>query len=229
MTEQLTRLVQPFNPKLVHANPGGGGRGEYVSHSAVVEKLLAVVGPFSFEISQVFRGPVKGKADLGEVVVGCTARLTCRIDGQVVTIEEVGDCEQPANWPHDGARMKDAASDAIKRCAMRIGVGLHLWSQDEFFIHGYLSSQQDGATAVPDPPVAAGDGPWNRPVDRVELPEPDGSRAHPLDELAGRLDASQRGQAKAWRVQHGLPEFSRMSVEQKDQMYAWAKQQEWTV
>ena len=141
MSEQLTRLVKPFAPKLIHQNPSGGGRGDYVSHSAVTEKLLAVVGPFSYEISEVFRGKVKGRDELGEVVVGCTARLTCRVDEQVVTIEEVGDCENPANWPHDGARMKDAASDAIKRCAMRLGVGLHLWSQGEFFLHDYLVKQ----------------------------------------------------------------------------------------
>lgn len=142
---QLTRLVQPFNQKLIHANPSGGGRGDYVSHSAVTEKLLAVVGPFSFEIAEIIRGKVKAKEDLGDVVVGCTARLTCRVDGQVVTIEEIGDCEQPGNWPHDGARMKDAASDAIKRCAMRLGVGLHLWSQGEFFLHPYLVKQAEEA------------------------------------------------------------------------------------
>lgn len=136
---QLTRLAQKFNPKLIHENPSGAGRGDYVSHSAVTEKLLAVVGPFSYEINQVLRGRVKGKDELGDVIVGCTARLTVTIDGQTVVIEEVGDCERPDNWPNDGARLKDASSDAFKRCAMRLGVGLHLWSQNEFFLHHVLS------------------------------------------------------------------------------------------
>ena len=154
MSEQLTRLVKPFNPKLIHTNPSGGG--SYVSHSAVTEKLLAVVGPFSFELVQVLRGDVPeikpnpqgsskrakdGRPALTGAVVGGVWRLTCRIEDQVVSIEEVGDCEDPHNWPHDGPRLKDAASDAIKRCAMRLGVGLHLWSQGEFFLHDYLVKQ----------------------------------------------------------------------------------------
>jgi hypothetical protein len=52
------------------------------------------------------------------------------IDGHTVT----GDCEQPHNWDTDGARLKDAMSDAYKRCAMRLGVGLHLWAQDAFYL-----------------------------------------------------------------------------------------------
>lgn len=157
---QLTRLVQPFNSKLIHTNPSGGG--SYVSHSAVTEKLLAVVGPFSYEIREV-RGDVRevkpdpnakptdskrkrfGARALTDAIVGCIGRLTVTIDGRTVTVEEAGDCEDPHNWPHDGARMKDASSDAFKRCAMRLGVGIHMWSQhqgkSEFFLHDYLTKQ----------------------------------------------------------------------------------------
>lgn len=153
---QLARLAQPFNPKLVHTNPSGGG--SYVSHSAVVEKLLAVIGPFSWESVEVIRGHVpaikanpqasskrakEGRDALNDAVVGYIGRLTVRIDGQTVSIEEVGDCEDPHNWPNDGARLKDAMSDSLKRCAMRVGVGLHMWSQyqgqSEFFLHHVLS------------------------------------------------------------------------------------------
>jgi len=39
--------------------------------------------------------------------------------------------------------MKDAVSDAVKRCAMALGVGLHLWSQinntDEYFLDKQLA------------------------------------------------------------------------------------------
>lgn len=140
---QLTVLSRPFPARLVHQNPSGGGRGDYVSHSAVTEKLLAVCGGYSYEVVDVFRGKVKGKDELGDVVVGVLGHLTVRVDGQVYDITEVGDCENPSNWPHDGARLKDASSDAIKRCAMRLGVGLHLWSQQEFFLHDYLTKQDN--------------------------------------------------------------------------------------
>lgn len=158
MSEQLRLLAKPFAGHLVHTNPSGGG--QYVSHSAVNEKLLAVTGPFSWECVEIVRGHVaeikpnpqgqsrrakEGRPALENAVVGYIGRLTCRVDGQVVSIEEVGDCEDPHNWPHDGARLKDAMSDSLKRCAMRLGVGLHMWSQfqgkSEFFLYDVLSKQ----------------------------------------------------------------------------------------
>ena len=68
--------------------------------------------------------------------------LTVEIDGELVTVEEAGDVEQPFNWRTDGARLKDAVSDAVKRCAMAMGVGLHLWAQmdgqSEYFLDEQL-------------------------------------------------------------------------------------------
>lgn len=144
---QLQGLVRRFPSKYVHSNPSGGG--SYVGHEVVTQRLLHVLGPFSTHVQQVIRGHVEGKApnpqgssarakagspDLHDAVVGVLLQLTVTVDGAEVTVTEVGDCESPHNWPHDGARLKDAMSDAIKRCAMRLGVAIHLWAQDEFFI-----------------------------------------------------------------------------------------------
>lgn len=151
----LAKLAKPFASRLIHSNPSGGG--QYVKHSVVNEKLLAVLGSFDFEMVQIVRGFVPGRApnpngssrrakegtpDLPDAVVGAVCRLRLVIDGRNVTVEEAGDCEEPHNWPHDGARLKDAMSDAFKRCAMRLGVGLHLWSQDEFFLFDVLSKEE---------------------------------------------------------------------------------------
>jgi len=155
MTSQLERLARPFPARLIHSNPSGGG--SYVKHSVVTEKLLAVVGPFDLELVEVIRGHVdgtapnpSGKSDrakrgtpgLDGAIVGAVCRLTVEVDGRRVSIEEVGDCESPHNWPHDGARLKDAMSDALKRCAMRLGVTLHLWSGDEFTLYKQLGEQK---------------------------------------------------------------------------------------
>lgn len=129
---QLAALARPFPQSLVQKNPTGFG--SYVKHSAYVEKMLLHIGPFDFKIVELIRGEFQ-QGKTGEVrngVVGCLAELTVEIDGRSTTIIEVGDCEMPSNWPHDGARAKDAASDALKRCAARIGVGLHLYSQDSY-------------------------------------------------------------------------------------------------
>jgi len=155
MTSQLTSLSQPFPAKFVKANPSGGGT--YVGHDVVTQRLLSILGPFDFDCKQLIRGYVAGREPnphgksararsglppLENAVVGALCTLTVTIDGKTVSITEVGDCEEPHNWPHDGARTKDALSDAIKRCAMRIGLGLHLWSQDLYVLDGVLARRE---------------------------------------------------------------------------------------
>lgn len=153
----LTKLLHPFPAHMVERNPSGGG--SYVSHPVVEQRILDVLGPVTTELVQVIRGDVQGGApdpkggsararagtpDLAGAVVGVVLRMTTTIDGRAVTVEEVGDCEAPHNWPHDGARAKDAFSDAYKRCAMRIGVGLHLWAQEHFYLGEKLMDRDRG-------------------------------------------------------------------------------------
>lgn len=164
--EQQAALARPFKRSLIHTNPSGGG--SYVKHGIVTQKVLAVVGEagFKFELVEVLRGYVPGVAPnpqasskrgrdgvppLDNAVVGAVMRLSLMIDGAPFVIEEVGDCEQPHNWPHDGARLKDATSDAFKRCAMRVGVGLHLWCPDdgEFFLFDLMDAKDSGSPASP--------------------------------------------------------------------------------
>ena len=139
MSTDLAALARPFPARLVHKNPTGFG--EYVKHSVITEKLLAVVGPFDYRIVELIRGDTK---DLTNVVVGCIAELTVTIDGRLTTVQEVGDCERPENWAHDGARAKDCSSDAIKRCAMRLGVCLHLYSGEDFSLARALERRENG-------------------------------------------------------------------------------------
>lgn len=155
----LTKLLHPFPASVVHRNPSGGG--EYVKHSTVQQRIFDVLGPVDFTLVEVVRGGVsaippnpKGNSErarngapaLDGAVVGVVCRMVATIDGMSHVVEEAGDCEQPHNWPHDGARMKDAMSDAYKRCAMRLmGVGLHLWSQDDFYLADKMMKQDTAA------------------------------------------------------------------------------------
>src|SRR5689334_18349708 len=115
---QLARLARPFPARFVHSNPSGGG--SYVTHSVVNEKLLAVLGGFDFELVEVVRGDVagiaanpegkserakRGAAPLTSCVVGAVCKMSASVDGVRIHVDEVGDCEQPHNWPHDGARL----------------------------------------------------------------------------------------------------------------------------
>lgn len=153
---QLTMLLAPFPPKVIKKNPSGGG--EYVKHSTVEQRLIDVLGLVDVALVQMIRGDVAaappnpdgtsarakaGSPALTDAVVGVVLRMTATVDGQQVVVEEAGDCEAPHNWPHDGARAKDAFSDAYKRCAMRLGVGLHLWSQEHFYLADKLMKQDE--------------------------------------------------------------------------------------
>lgn len=144
----LARLARPFPPNLVK-QPPKGKYGHYVSHDVVNQKLLAIVGPFTFGIREIVRGP-DGRVE------GCLAELTATVDGRQVTITEVGDCENPDNWKTEGARLKDASSDALKRCAMRLGCGLHLWSGQDYFLDQQLKLAEEknaGAGGTVEDPV----------------------------------------------------------------------------
>lgn len=203
---QLADLCKPFPAADIHRNPSGGG--EYVKHSTVVEKLLYAVGPFSYRIVEPVRGHVQGtppnpsgnsaraKAgtpDLHDAVVGCLAELTLTIDGETVTIVEVGDCEQPHNWPHDGARLKDASSDALKRAAMRVGVGLHLWSQDSFRLHEALQRRFPGAEHAG---VSGGGEAQEAPSADEPVPlagDPAGAVESPPDEISTSVESTNIG------------------------------------
>ena len=143
--EQLYELSSPFPKEFVHPAPAGKF-GDYIQHSVIRQRLLSVVGPYSQEVKQVFKEVLKDKqGQQVEVVTGVVLALTLEIDGQIVTVEEAGECEQPFNWRTDGARMKDAVSDAVKRCAMAFGVGLHLWAQFEGKSEYFLDKQLEKA------------------------------------------------------------------------------------
>jgi len=147
----LQQLAVPFTGSLLKKAPAGKF-GSYVSHSTITERLLSIVGPFTFEVTDLIRGWTdevvigRGKPDqrvypARDAIVGCIARLEVEVDGRTVAISEVGDVEGAAAQS-DGANAKEASSDALKRCAMRLGLGLHLWSQGDYFLDRQLAKAE---------------------------------------------------------------------------------------
>jgi hypothetical protein len=88
--------------------------------------ILATVGPTPQRVDQIIYN--------GETVTGVLLTMTFTIDGQAVEITECGDVDRP-NPDNNGANMKNAISDAVKRCSMRVGKALQLWCEsDEHYI-----------------------------------------------------------------------------------------------
>ncbi len=129
---QLEQLAQPFPAQFIKSPPKGK-YGSYVPHSTISERLLSIVGPYDMRIVESYMGQ-DGKLE------GIVLEMGFTIDGKYVTIQEAGDVEQPGNWKTQGARLKDAVSDGIKRCAMRVGCGTHLWSQEDYFLDRQLAA-----------------------------------------------------------------------------------------
>jgi len=143
----LQELARPFPQKYIHNNPTGFG--EYIQHSVIRQRLLSVLGPYEQRVIQVFKEEMTDKqGKLKTVTTGVVLEMTFNIGGRDVSVQEVGDVEQPFNWKTEGARMKDAVSDAVKRCAMAIGCGLHLWARhdgkSEYFLDQQLSKELEG-------------------------------------------------------------------------------------
>lgn len=138
MRLQQYELARPFPDSLVKQKPGKFA-ADYVDHGTIVQRLLEVVGPFDWAIdAPILNGD--------GIVVGCTATLHAEVDGVSVHITEVGDVEHPTQ--NSATNLKTASSDALKRCAMRLGVGLHLWvGKENYYLDRALKKEIDEFTS----------------------------------------------------------------------------------
>lgn len=115
----LTQALQaPFDPSEVHFKPGAvsGNRAlalAYVDARAIQDRLDEVLG-------------VEGWQDdyecLADGLVVCRLRL--RLGAEWVTKVDVGG---PSEKPGSGDRIKAAFSDALKRAAVKFGIGRYLY------------------------------------------------------------------------------------------------------
>ena len=147
-------LAEPFPARYVKRAPQGK-HGTYINHADITQRLLAVVGPYSFEVRDVIRGHAPEiKTDRNtfeareDAVLGVLATLTIRDKwDREFSITEVGTEDNPA-MSHDAENLKSAASDAFKRCAMRLGLGLQLWAKEGYHLPVQLTQRDTGETEV---------------------------------------------------------------------------------
>jgi hypothetical protein len=111
-------LTSPFPADAVHWKPLAvkGNRAlaaAYLDARAVMQRLDSVFG-------------VAGWRDRYELVNGgsvvCT--LSVKVDGEWIDKSDVG---SPSEQPDDGDKLKAAFSDALKRAAIKLGIGRYLY------------------------------------------------------------------------------------------------------
>jgi len=119
--ETHKKLTANF-PKSVVKKAPQGKYGDYVPHHIYTKRLVDVVGGkynFTYDIIR----------DKDNAVVG--AKCTLEI-ADLGTVQEVGDVDRHALDRNltESEILKLAVSDGIKRCCMRFGIGLELWTGD---------------------------------------------------------------------------------------------------
>lgn len=120
--ETINKLTKNFPKDLVKQAPKGKF-GKYVPHHIYTQRLVDVVGgKYNFYVKETVR-------DKNNAVVGAVCRL--EIEGLGV-VEEIGDVDTTTINRKQGITeseiLKLAVSDGIKRCCMRFGIGLELWT-----------------------------------------------------------------------------------------------------
>ena len=118
---QLKALAAKAPAKMVKQVDKGFGMIDYLPQYQVIQLLLHNLdAPFGWNVSEPF---LSGDERDPVAVIGT---LNVIVDGQSVVVQGVG----------QGRDMKNAESDALKRAAMKIGVGLELWAQGGYWLPG---------------------------------------------------------------------------------------------
>jgi hypothetical protein len=154
MSDDLYQLARPFPEAFIVKKPGGKFQADYVAHGVITSRLLEVLGPFDWSIAKVI-------TNADGIAVGCIGRLEVTVDGRPVVIEEVGDCEQIS--PNSASNLKMASSDSLKRAAMRLGLGLHLWVGEAYYLDRALEKRLS-PPETHDDPMAGTDTPEKAPT-----------------------------------------------------------------
>lgn len=141
MTSQLRKLATPIPPRYI----GKSGKGmDAADHTVIRQLLLLYLGPYSWTVDEPIYTDVPDLVTKnrtyagGRMVTGCFGTISAIVDGVAVTIREPGGVENAPMIDGDGERLKHAASDSLKRCAMNAGLGLAIWAQGNWFLDAAL-------------------------------------------------------------------------------------------
>jgi hypothetical protein len=190
----IAALSKEFDPSVIQMKPGSNRKPatRYVSHGSVTKRLNAVCPGWSSRVVETHT-----YLNTAGVLVCAAVTLELTIPG-VGSRVEVGTANQPRGFGDD---LKNAMSDALKRCAMRFGVALDLWEDMD-------EGDEDAEHAAAQPPAPRAAPAFTRP--RQDAPAtgpqaPPAPRPYTEAEFGGVLDA-------AW----GLAEDGKPLAEIKD-------------
>lgn len=151
--EMQVALSKKWNDKFVKKLPVSYKKEgiAYVEHTQVTQRLIAIIPDINMEIKEMiydnFTNPQTGEEK--NILTGIVYKITGTIDNEFRIVEEIGMCDKPFYNPNpeknikiltNGERGKECLSDAIKRCGMRLGIGIELYESDVWLVD-YLAPQ----------------------------------------------------------------------------------------
>jgi len=134
-------ISKPWNKSLVKQLKMSYGNIDYVEHTQVTQKLIALIPDVKMEVDEIIKDVVFDEnGEQREFITGVTYTISGTIDGEFRSVTEAGMCDKPffaeggRKVSNNGERLKECISDAIKRCGMRLGLGLELWDTEVWLI-----------------------------------------------------------------------------------------------
>lgn len=139
------RLATPFD--VTFRDLRGGVELEYITGEQATTRLNETLGFLNWSFRIVEHG-IHAEADECWVL----AELTVDLDGRTVVRQQFGSQKvkraRSSGTPLDiGFDLKGAATDALKKCASLIGVGLYLWKKEPPIGYDAAAAANGGATA----------------------------------------------------------------------------------
>ncbi|QDP60663.1 MAG: hypothetical protein Unbinned1469contig1000_42 [Prokaryotic dsDNA virus sp.] len=119
--KQLIALAKVFPKDFIKQIKKAHGEEDYLPFGTIAQRLLEVCGNYDWSIKEIVYEP-NGQ------VSGCIGELSVVVDNQVYAVQGTGSANTINTKDNNGDLLKKAESDAFKRCARNLGLGLHLWT-----------------------------------------------------------------------------------------------------
>lgn len=157
--EQQIALSKDWNKSVIKQLKMSYGSIDYVEHTQVTQRLIALIPNIQMILGHHIYDRVEDDNGITrKFLTGVEYTLKGTIDGHERSVTEVGMCDKPfftegnKKVANNGERAKECISDAVKRCAMRLGVGIELYDTS-----AWLNSYLNGIDTKKKKPVAKDD------------------------------------------------------------------------
>ena len=120
----------------------------YVDHTQVTQRLIALIPDVQFKLGcHIYDKYEDLEGRQRKILTGVEYTIEGTIDGHFRSVTEVGMCDKPFDVEgrkpaNNGERAKECISDAVKRCGMRLGIGIELYDSSAW-LSSYLEPKKE--------------------------------------------------------------------------------------